>query len=386
MAYSVRAALLNDKGFFMSQKNTNFSSFDRQMMKRCLLLARKGSGFTAPNPMVGAVIVKDGKAIAEGYHEYYGGPHAEIKAIEHCKEDLKGAHIYVNLEPCSHYGKTAPCSLAIINQGFAKVFIANRDPNPLVAGKGIEALQKAGIEVFTGLLEKEAKKLNEKFFHFISTKTPFIALKTAHSIDGKIATSTGESQWITNEKSRAYVQDLRQDYSAILVGIGTILKDNPRLTVRKDGDIRQPIRILVDTTLKTPLHFNCLKDNAPVIIATSRMASTRRREEYERQEHIQTIICPLINGQIDLAYLFQKLGEQNIDSILIEGGGEINFHILKHKLAHKIYAFTAPIIIGGKDSKSSFGGSGFQHLSEAAQIKNISYKNIGTDMMMEGYF
>ncbi|MCK5775335.1 MAG: bifunctional diaminohydroxyphosphoribosylaminopyrimidine deaminase/5-amino-6-(5-phosphoribosylamino)uracil reductase RibD [Bacteroidales bacterium] len=383
----------------MSQKNEMNTDFDQKMMQRCLALAKKASGFTAPNPMVGAVIVKDGQIISEGYHHYFGGPHAEVEAIKNAQEDLKGAHIYVNLEPCSYYGKTPPCSLAIIQHGFAKVFIATLDPNPQIAGQGAESIRKAGIAVEIGLLEDEALKLNERFFHFITHKTPFVALKTATSLDGKIATSTGESQWITNEESRDFVHTLRQDYSAILIGSQTALKDNPSLTVRKLKQASQlahitpnstspkhPIRIIIDTHLKISIDFKVFEDNAGVIIACSQTASPGKIIELEAKEHITVLKCPLKDSRIDLEYVFYKLGETGIDSVLIEGGGEINFNILQNKLAHKIYAFIAPIIIGGNNSKSAFAGEGFQKLADSPRLKTISYKNFNNDILMEGYF
>ena len=369
----------------MSKNNTEFSQFDKEIMQQCLLLAKKGRGFTAPNPMVGAIIIKNGQIIGEGYHEYFGGSHAEINAITHSSQDLKGADLYVNLEPCSHYGKTPPCSLAIINNGFSKVFIANLDPNPLVAGKGVKALQKAGIEVKVGLLEKEGLTLNEKFFHFITTKTPFIALKTATSLDGKIATSTGESQWITSEKSRNEVHQLRQDYSAILVGINTVLKDNPSLNVRLKGAIRNPIRIILDSQLQTPEDSNILKNNTQVIIAHTPKAKSVLITKFQNKKHIELIKCPLKENYIDLSYLFKELVHRNIDSIIIEGGAEVNFNVLKNNLAQKIYAFMAPIIVGGKESKAAFGGLGFEQLKDAKRLKQISYKSIGRDILIEGY-
>lgn len=370
----------------MSEKNTNFSRFDKKMMKRCLTIAKKASGFTAPNPLVGAVIVKDGKVISEGYHHYFGGPHAEVNAIANAQEDLKGAHIYVNLEPCSYYGKTPACSLALIQHQFAKVFIATLDPNPLIAGNGVQALRNAGMQVKTGLLEAEALKFNERFFHFITHKTPFIALKIAASLDGKIATESGESQWITNEKSRAFVHELRQDYSAILVGIGTVLKDNPALTVRKPGKTKNPVRVIIDSQLRTPPSSKILDNHAKVIIAISESIEEKKIEEFIKEEHISLWKCPAKNGQINLQYVFSKLGKEGIDSVLVEGGAEINASILQHHLTHKIYAFIAPIIIGGQNSKSAFGSKGFQKLSEAPKLKNITYKNLDTDLLMEGYF
>lgn len=370
----------------MSKKSANFSKFDQKMMKRCLELAAQGSGFTAPNPMVGAIITKDGEIISEGFHEYYGGPHAEIKAIENANQDLKGAHIYVNLEPCSHQGKTPPCSLALVKQGFSKVFIANIDPNPLVAGKGIEILEKAGIEVETGLLEKEGQKLNEKFFHFIQHRTPFTVLKTATSLDGKIATYSGESQWITSTESRKIVHQMRQDFTAILVGINTVLKDDPALTVRLDKEVKNPIKVVVDTSLKTPHGFKVLDEKAPLIIATTRMASKARIVEFEQYPHVQVWVCPLKDGVVDLRFLINKLGKEGIDSLLVEGGGSINFSILQSQLAQKTYAFIAPKIIGGMNTKSSFTGKGIKHLDDVPILKDVTYNIIGDDLLVEGYF
>lgn len=370
----------------MSKTNTKFTKFDQQMMKRCLELAAKGDGFTAPNPMVGAVIVKDGKIISEGYHEYYGAPHSEINAINKANTDLKGAHIYVNLEPCAHYGKTPPCSLAIIKQGFSKVFIANTDPNPLVSGKGIENLRRAGIEVVTGLMEKEASKLNEKFFHFMKTGKPFVTLKTATSLDGKIATYYGESQWITCEESRKKVHELRQAYSAILVGINTVLNDNPALSTRLEGEVKHPIKVILDTALKTPHDFKVLSDKAPLIIATTRMASKARISEFDKYDHVQVWDCPLRNGLVDVEYVINKLGEEGIDSVLIEGGGSVNFSIVQHHLPQKIYAFIAPKIIGGMTSKTSFTGKGIKHIKDIPELREINYQKIGNDILLEGYF
>ncbi len=374
------------RAFFMSKKNNSFTSFDKQMMQRCIELAAMGSGFTAPNPMVGAVIVKNGQVIAEGYHEYFGGPHAEIVAINNTQESLKGAHLYVNLEPCSHHGKTPPCSLAIINQEFEKVFIATEDPNPLVSGKGIKALKKKGIEVAIGLLEDEARKLNEKFFHFITRKTPFVAIKTASSLDGKITTYSGESQWITGEISRKKVHELRHEYSAILVGINTILNDNPYLTSRLDRETKNPTKIVLDTSLKTPLNSHVMDDISPLIIATTRMASKAKIKEYEQFSHVQVWECPMKDGLVDIQFLLNKLGQNGIDSILVEGGGSVNYSFVHHKHAQKLYSFVAPIIIGGYQSKPSFAGKGVRLLSEAPRLKNISRSILGDDFYMEGYF
>ncbi len=370
----------------MTDKINTQTDFDRKMMRNSLRLAKRGQGFVSPNPMVGATIVKNGEIIGEGWHEKYGEAHAEINAIHKATEPLVGATLYVSLEPCSHQGKTPACSLAIIQNKFSRVFIATLDSNPLVSGRGAKMLRQAGINVEIGLLEKEAKKLNEHFFHFIKTRRPFLALKTASSIDGKIATYQGESQWITNSDSRQYVHQLRRQYSAILVGINTVIADNPKLNIRlPKTKVRQPLRIVLDSSLRIPLDAKILNtSSSETWVASTPKASPRKIKQLENLG-VKVLICPEENGQIDLHFLIEALGKANIDSLLIEGGGNVNFSFLKAQLVDKIYAFIAPILIGGSEAKTSLEGSGFSKLSDAISINNIHYRRFKNDLLIEAY-
>ena len=285
-------------------------------MELAIKLAKKGEGKVNPNPMVGAVIVKDGIVIGEGYHEKYGEGHAEVNAFKSLKEDPSGATMYVTLEPCSHYGKTPPCADKIIKNNIKRVVIGMIDPNPLVAGNGVDKLKKAGIEVKVGVLEEKCKKLNEVFIKYILSKKPFVVLKTAMSLDGKIATRTGESKWISSEKSRLQVHNLRNKLSAIMVGVNTVIKDNPELTCRIENG-NNPIRIIVDSTLRIPMNSKVLqnKDNK-TIIATTKRANIKNMQELLKK-NINVLIIDEKNGQVDLSALIKKLGELNIDSILL---------------------------------------------------------------------
>jgi diaminohydroxyphosphoribosylaminopyrimidine deaminase/5-amino-6-(5-phosphoribosylamino)uracil reductase len=358
---------------------------DTKFMKRALDLARKGVGYTNPNPLVGAVIVKDGRIIGEGYHEIYGGPHAEINAFDNATEDVCGATIYVTLEPCSHFGKTPPCAEEIVRRGIKKVVIAMLDPNPLVAGKGIKILEDNGIEVITGVLQEESRNLNEIFLKYITTNLPFCMLKTAMTLDGKIATRTGDSQWITNEASRAYVHTLRHRFSAIMVGIGTVLQDNPYLNTRlPDCKCSDPIRIIVDTNAKIPLEANVLNGNssAGTILATTELASKEKLTLLERKG-ISIITAPLNNNQVDLNFLIKTLGERKIDSVLLEGGSELNFSAINAGIVDKISAFIAPKLIGGNEAKTPVGGKGIALMKDAIHLYGIKTLRFGDDIMIE---
>ncbi len=370
----------------MSENKVNNAGFHRKIMRHTLRLAKKGRGFTAPNPMVGATIVKDGKIIGEGWHEVFGGPHAEINAIRKAGEPVRDATLYVSLEPCSYHGKTPACSPEIIKQGFKKVIVATLDPNPLVAGRGVEMLRNAGIEVETGLLEAEARQLNERFFKFIQTQIPFVAVKTAASLDGKIATSTGDSKWITNEFSRNFVHQLRNDYMAVMVGVNTVLKDNPLLTCRiRQKKPKQPIRIIVDSQLKTPENAPILDTReAPTWIATT-ARSDKQKRAFLKRKGVELILCPEKDGHVDLTFLMAEIGKKGIDSILSEGGGTLNFSLFQQKLADKVYAFIAPKIIGGKEAITPVEGAGFKEITQAPELKRISYKRFGDDVLIEAY-
>ncbi|HSQ33542.1 MAG TPA: bifunctional diaminohydroxyphosphoribosylaminopyrimidine deaminase/5-amino-6-(5-phosphoribosylamino)uracil reductase RibD [Peptostreptococcaceae bacterium] len=359
---------------------------DIKYMKRALELAQKGIGYTSPNPLVGAVIVKNGKIIGEGYHEVYGSNHAEINAFKSAREDVKGATMYVTLEPCSHYGKTPPCAHAIVEKGIKKVVIGLKDPNPLVSGKGIQILKDNGIEVVSGVLEEEGRKLNEIFLKYITTKLPFCIMKTAMTLDGKIAAYTGDSKWITGEISRKYVHKLRHRVSGIMVGIGTILKDDPFLNTRlEDGEGKDPIRIIVDSKLRIPLQANVLnlKSNAKTIIATTQNADMDKLKALE-ERGAEVIITPSID-KVDLVFLMKALGERKIDSILLEGGSELNYSALNEGIVDKVNSFIAPKIIGGSSSKTPVGGIGKSYMKDAINLKDINIHAFDNDIMIEGY-
>lgn len=363
------------------------NTLDIQYMKRALELAKKGIGFTSPNPLVGAVIVKDGEIIGEGYHQVYGGNHAEVNAFKNAKKDVQGATMYITLEPCSHYGKTPPCAKAIVEHGIKKVVIGLKDPNPLVSGRGIKILQEAGIEVIDGVLEEEGRELNEVFLKYITTNIPFCLMKTAMTLDGKIATHTGDSKWVTGEVSRKYVHELRQRLSGIMVGVGTIIADDPMLTTRLEGiKARDPVRIIVDTLAKIPLEAKVLNlsSNAKTIIATTEGASEDKLKKL-KEKGAEIIITPLKNKKVDLGYLMRALGELKIDSVLLEGGSRLNYSAIEEGIVDKVHAFIAPKIIGGEDAKTPVGGEGRELMKEAITLNHIKVKNFGEDIMIEGY-
>lgn len=360
---------------------------DIKYMRRALELAKGGIGYTNPNPLVGAVIVKDDRVIGEGYHKVYGSHHAEVNAFLNVTEDVKGATMYVTLEPCSHYGKTPPCAKAIVEKGIKKVIIGLKDPNPIVAGRGIEILEEAGIEVVAGVLEEEGKKLNEIFLKYITTKLPFVIMKTAMTLDGKIATRTNASKWITGELSRKYVHELRHRVSGIMVGIGTVLADDPSLTTRFE-DVRgsDPIRIIVDSSARIPLKskiLNLESDAKTIIVVTEKAGREKLRMLEEKGAEV--IITPSKNGRVDLNLLMKELGERKIDSILLEGGSELNYAALEEGIVDKVHAFIAPKIIGGNTAKTPVGGQGKAHMEDAINLECIDIHRFGDDIMIEGY-
>lgn len=357
-------------------------------MKRALELAKRGEGFVSPNPLVGAVIVKNDEIIGEGYHECFGEDHAEINTFKNKIKDIDGSTMYVTLEPCSHYGKTPPCVETIIKSGVIKVIVGTLDSNPLVSGRGIKILESNGIEVITGVLENECKQINEVFFKYIETQLPFVTLKYAMTLDGKIASYTGSSRWISNSLSREYVHELRHKNSAIMVGIGTVLNDDPSLNTRLDDfkNSLDPIRIIVDTNGRIPLDSKVInmESNSKTILATTDSIENDKLKALE-SKNVSIIICPLKNNQVDLSFLLKALGEQNIDSILLEGGSELNFNMLKEHLVDKVITFIAPKIIGGKDSKTPVGGVGIELMKDAIDIYNVKYRVFDSDICIEGY-
>lgn len=352
-------------------------------MKIAISEAKKGMGFVNPNPMVGAVIVKDGEIISKDYHHRYGEFHAERNAILNCKEDMTGAEIYVTLEPCCHHGKTPPCTQAIIDSGIKKVYIGSDDPNPLVAGKGASILREYGIEVVTGVLKEECDRLNKPFFHYITNQTPYVVMKYAMTADGKIASYTGKSKWISGEKSRLNVQKDRLRYTGIMAGINTILKDDPMLTCRLENG-RNPVRIICDSNLRIPLDSNIMKtakEIRTIIACTDEVMTTRFAAA--RKAGAEVLCIPSENGHVNLSKLMQKLGEMKIDSILLEGGGELNFSALNSGIVNHVQIYISPKILGGKTAISPVGGIGFDSPDTAAKLSDFEMTAIGEDILIE---
>lgn len=351
-------------------------------MQEALRIAKNAQGRTSPNPMVGAVIVKDGRIIAEGWHRKAGTPHAEIHALNMAGELAKNSTMYVTLEPCSHYGRTPPCANKIVDAGIKKVVIAMKDPNPLVAGRGIEILRAAGVEVEVGILEEDARRLNEVFLKYITKKIPFVTAKFACSLDGKIATASGQSQWISCEESRNFVHKLRDINDGIMAGIGTVLADNPSLTARIDGG-KNPVRIIVDSKARTPLDAKFLNDGAAKnIIAVTANAPL---EKISALKNLGAEIIIAGESQVDLKILMQELASREITSILLEGGGILNFSMFRAGLIDKVLAFIAPKIIGGKNALTAVEGVGVENLFDAAQLENLTAEKIGNDILISGY-
>ena len=360
---------------------------DEKFMKLALSLAEKGRGYVNPNPLVGAVIVKDGKVIGEGYHTAFEKPHAEIEAINSATEDIKGATMYVTLEPCCHQGKTPPCTEAIIKNQLARVVVATTDPNPLVSGSGIEKLKQSNIEITVGVLEEMAKIQNEVFIHYMTTNLPFTILKYAMSLDGKIACHTGDSKWITSEKSRTDVHRLRSSVNAVVTGIGTILSDDASLNVRLiDSKGKEPHRIVVDSVARISLDAKILNldSKSDTYIAVTEAASDEKLKKLE-DYGVKIIMTKSKDGKVDLEELWKELGFLGMDSILIEAGEQLNAALLEAKLVNKIRAYIAPKIIGGTNAKSPIGGYGATNMSEVINLKSMNVTHIENDFVVEGY-
>lgn len=371
---------------------------DSFFMKKALSLAEKGKGQTSPNPVVGAVIVKGGRIIAADYHRKAGAPHAEVLALNKAGRKAKGATLYVNLEPCCHTKKrTPPCTKAIIHSGIKKVVLAMIDPNPEVSALGLKELRQAGIETVSGVMEEEARKLNDAFIKYITKKEPFVILKIAQSLDGKIATDKGESKWITAEKAREYVHKLRNEVDAVLVGIGTVKKDNPSLDCRIRGG-RNPYRIIVDSNLQIPLDAKVLShDDGKTIVAaivnnsefriqnSKLLKDYRKKFESLKNNNVRILTTKEKNGKVDLKSLMKELGRLEITSVMIEGGSSINASALASRIVDKVMIFMAPKIIGGVDSIPSIGGKSPALLKNAIHLKNLQMKKIGEDILLEGY-
>ena len=388
----------------------SYSKQDIEYMRRAIELAKKGAGFVNPNPMVGCVIVKDDIIIGEGYHEYYGGFHAERNALTKNVADFKDATLYVTLEPCCHHGKTPPCTDVIIEKGIKKVVVGLLDPNPLVAGKGISILHNAGIEVVTGVEEDKIKELNKVFLKYIKTKRPYVLLKTAMTLDGKIASHTGDSKWITNDKSRQLVHKLRSELMGIVAGIGTVKADDPMLNCRYDGQqttdngqqdlstsvetrgrvssvhkVHQPIRIIVDTKASISLYSQIVKTakECRTILAVSGQQSAISKLEMLKSFNVEILCCEEKDGHVDINDLMNKLGEMGIDSLLLEGGATLNAAFLEAGCVDEVYAFIAPKIIGGVNSKSPIAGKGIDMMKDAIMLKDIKIEQFDNDILIK---
>ena len=352
-------------------------------MLKALELARKGK--TSPNPMVGAVLVKNNRIIAEGFHSRAGGPHAEVVALRKAGGKARGADLYVNLEPCCHVGRTPPCTDAIIQSGVTRVFIGMKDPNKLVKGKGIRILKAAGIKVSAGLMKKDCEKLNEVFVKVMKTGMPFVTVKTAMSLDGKIATREGDSRWISGVKSRDFVHELRNQNDAILVGTNTILKDNPQLTCRlKKKRGRHPARIILDRRNRIPLTakvFTNSQTQRVVYVSGSKLST--KREQLLKTKNIEVLKVKTLKSGFDLKQLMKLLAQKELNSILIEGGGEINSSALEAGIVDRVFAFISPILVGGQQAPSPIGGEGVAKITKAMRLGNMKVIPIGDDLMVE---
>ncbi len=361
----------------MSQDHSHF-------MRRALNLALKGKGQVSPNPCVGCVIVKNGKVVGEGYHQKFGGPHAEVFALNQAGSKAKGATLYINLEPCSHWGKTPPCVPQLLKAGIKKVFVAMEDPNPKVSGRGIQILRKGGLQIHLGLEKRIAEELNQSFITWMTQKRPYIVLKMAMSLDGKIASASGDSKWISSPLSRRLVHELRAGSDAVLIGANTAIKDNPSLTAHGAG--RNPIRVILDPHLRTPESLRIYKDKkAPTLVITS-LNSSLKKARFLQRKGIQILRLGLKYGKFELRDVVRNISKVNVSQLFIEGGGETAWSFICHRLVDEILVFVAPIIIGGKDSKTPVEGAGFKRIKDALKIKLLSITPLGPDVLIRGRF
>jgi diaminohydroxyphosphoribosylaminopyrimidine deaminase/5-amino-6-(5-phosphoribosylamino)uracil reductase len=361
---------------------------NERYIRLALKLARKGLGTTSPNPMVGAVVVKGNTIVGQGYHHRAGEPHAEILALRQAGAKARGATLYLNLEPCDHFGRTPPCTQAILEAGITRVVAGMKDPNPLVSGGGIRRLRKAGVQVDVGALEKECRELNAPFCKYITRKRPFVTLKAAASLDGKVATRSGDSRWISSETSRNYVHRLRQAMDAVMVGIGTVLKDDPLLTVRLPGGKkpRQPLRVIVDSRLRIPLHSQLVRTAGqfPTLVATTQAASSSRKRRLAGANVEVAIIAKDSRGHVSLRGLMKELARRGVVSLLLEGGSTLNASALKEGVVDRLLLFLAPKIIGGKRAPGVIAGDGAPRIKDAEAWEIVKVRRMGPDILIEG--
>jgi diaminohydroxyphosphoribosylaminopyrimidine deaminase/5-amino-6-(5-phosphoribosylamino)uracil reductase len=361
-----------------------FTAKDRRHMERALELAAKGFGRTSPNPMVGAVVVGDGGVVGEGWHRRAGEPHAEVEALREAGSEAGGATLYTTLEPCCHHGRTPPCTEAVLKAGVSRVVVAMEDPNPEVNCRGIEALRAAGVEVQTGLLKKKAKRLNTPYVKFITQGLPYVTVKMALSLDGKIATATGESRWVTGVESRRMVHHFRNYTDAVLIGIGTVLADDPRLNVRvKFPDVRHPQKVIVDSKARMPTRGRTITEEPRTVVAVSPKASLSRITSLEEAG----ARVEVINGspvRVDMRGLMKRLAELDIVTVLVEGGGGVAGSLFEAGLVDEVVAFVAPVIIGGLHAPGPVGGRGVERMIDAHRLVDVTYEQVGDDLMIRG--
>ena len=362
-------------------------SADEHFMKLALALAARGRGWTSPNPMVGAVLVKKGQVIGKDYHRRAGTPHAEALVLREIGLKARGGTLYVNLEPCCHKEKrTPPCTAEILRAGIRRVVVGMEDPNPQVSGRGLTRLKDAGVSVISGVLEEEARRFNEAYVKHITTGRPFVILKIASSLDGKIATASGESRWITGESARKEVHRMRAAADAVMVGSGTVLSDDPLLTVRGlRKTVLQPLRIVVDGRLKSPLGARIFDTAANSTLVVTTALASPEKVHVLKERGVEVVIQPGNSGKVDFQNLLALLGERGINSILVEGGSELNAVLLREKIADKVVFFVAPKIIGGQDAVSAVGGVSPKILSDVVSLRDLRVRKMGEDLMVEGY-
>jgi diaminohydroxyphosphoribosylaminopyrimidine deaminase / 5-amino-6-(5-phosphoribosylamino)uracil reductase len=357
--------------------------FHEKMMRRALVLARKGGGKTAPNPLVGCVIVRDGAIVGEGWHRKAGTPHAEVHALRQAGTLAGKADVYVTLEPCAHFGKTPPCADALIEAGVAGVYAGMVDPNPRVSGKGLEKLRAAGIRTVVGVLGDECRVVNEPFIKHVTTGLPFVTLKSALTLDGKTATASGDSRWVTNDASRCYVHKLRSLADAIMVGVGTVIADDPQLTARLPAG-RNPLRVVVDSALRIPLNARVLQGGAGAGTVVATVAEDAARIAAIRATGAEVLRCRELEGRVDLPDLFARLGAMNVQSVLLEGGNTLAGEAMRLGLIDKVLLFFAPKLVGG-DGTGLFAGQGVTRMADAVRLGNVTVKRFAEDILVQGY-
>lgn len=358
-------------------------------MRVALREARKGLGRTSPNPATGAVIVRDGEVVAKGHHKKAGSAHAEVEALNRLGGKAPGATLYVTLEPCNHVGRTPPCTQAVLESGIQRVVIGMRDPNPDVDGGGCETLTRGGVEVEVGVLEEECRQLNEAFLKFVTFRRPFVILKSAMTLDGWTGSSTGNSKWITNQESRGFVHKLRDQVDAVMVGVGTVISDNPFLTTRLPPGRRQgrdALRIVVDTRLRTPVDSNVIEEesSSQTIIAVAEDVPSETVSAFE-EKGVWIVPCPLKDKGIDLMYLMETLGKRSVMSILVEGGATLAGSLIRESLVDKFHIFISPKIFGGSDGVPMARGRGPLRMEDCLSLGDIRIKRFGSDILITGY-